>query len=214
MLPLLPLVRQEPRGLPPRSATERGSGVQIPDSKFAFLVDADFVFPANFSATLTYGVSGQMLDSMRSEWNVSLNRTAMIVPAFERHADVAAPAASATACAPSVAAIQHESQCWMYGKYDVPLTKERLQHMVRADKTVSGFYIERVRPRHRLRCCPRCRPRRRRHRAVHAAVANALFVASSTTLRQARAEACRAVASVARLLQPASGARRQGAVLV
>ena len=119
------------------------SYLQIPEDKFAYLVDADFVFPDNFASLLTTGASGRLLVEMRDAWVHGQNRTAMIVPAFERFADLPAP--SSAQCAAAADAITPLSECWMYGQYEVPLTRATLQRMVHEDHTAGGFFSARVR---------------------------------------------------------------------
>lgn len=85
---------------------------------------------------------------MRRAWLDEGNRTAMIIPAFERIADT--PAADQQRCAASVQDVSDESECWMYSQYDVPLTRAVLTRMVEVDKTAGGFFSARVCPRIRL----------------------------------------------------------------
>ena len=118
----------------------------MPSNKFAFLVDADFVFPADLMGTLVSGRSGAMLQQARHRWFSAGERRVMVIPAFERASDACPSRARLHECAPSLDRVETGSACWMYTTYDVPLTKAELRRMVTVDHSVTGFYEERVRP--------------------------------------------------------------------
>ena len=118
---------------------------QVPEDRFAYLVDADFVFPASFASSLTSGRSAAQLQALRAAWEQRGQRGAMVIPAFERLHNVSA--AHPAGCASSVTDIEADSSCWMYGEFDVPLTKAKLRSMVETDQSVAGFFAKRVRDR-------------------------------------------------------------------
>lgn len=118
---------------------------QVPNSHFAYLVDADFMLPPDFSTKLTTGRSGALLLELRRAWRERRERRAVVVPAFGRSTEEL-PEARRGACAPSFAERAAWSQCWIYDdRYDVPLTKTRLKAMVNVQHTVEPFYESRVR---------------------------------------------------------------------
>ena len=121
------------------------ANVQVPEDRFAYLVDADFVFPANFASSLTSGRSAAQLQALRAEWAQRGQRGAMVIPAFERLHNISA--AHPAGCALSVADIEANSSCRLHGEYDVPLTKAKLRSMVETDQSVAGFFAKRVRDR-------------------------------------------------------------------
>ena len=122
------------------------NAVQVPDQAFAFLVDADLVPPVSLLQTLTKARSAAKLRQMQQLWLRHRARHALIVPAFERKANVCVSSARAQSCASSKDASINRADCWMYGAYDVPSTKADLTYMVDTLKSIVGFYDEVVRP--------------------------------------------------------------------
>ena len=126
------------------------SSLQVPERKFAFLVDADFVLPRGMLASLVTGHSGDVLRNMRAGWDNGRKRRAIVIPAYERRARVCPNAERQAQCAPDIqGALKKGTQCWMYSSYDVPATRDELLRMFMRDKSITGFYDDEVRC-HRL----------------------------------------------------------------
>ena len=118
--------------------------LQIRDDVFLFLSEADFMVPHRMHSKLTSGQQLRMLQSMRAAWTEQQERQAMIIPAFERLKDVPAAPDAPGVCAPDTAATKPSSTCFLYGDYDVPVTKASLHAMVE-DGRASFFYKHTVR---------------------------------------------------------------------
>ena len=95
---------------------------------------------------LTTGVHARILQSIRDE-AARGQRRAMLLPAFERLADVDSAPSSEAECAPSFDAATAGDTCFMYEGYDVPVTKGALKAMVK-DGRASVFHEKQVRRRH------------------------------------------------------------------
>ena len=100
--------------------------------------------PHNLHGKLTSGHTLRALEAMRGAWLTRQERHAMILPAFERVASVPATTEDNERCAASSALVWWNSACFMYGDYDVPITKAALRDMV-TEGRAAVFYENVVR---------------------------------------------------------------------
>ena len=118
--------------------------MQVRDDVFVFLAEPDFMLPPRLHAKLTSGHSSSFLQEAQQVWTKRQQRTAVILPAFERLRNVPAAPDADRRCAVHSHGQRGKQECFMRGGFDVPLTKLELIAMV-ADGRVAPFHEAAVR---------------------------------------------------------------------